>query len=322
MTRSASSGGSGSRTSIVSTRAPRPSTCSRRVADQLSARTTSSPRASASSATFAPMYPAPSTRIMRRASCRAMFDLSGHVAVVTGGNGGLGLGMAGGLAGAGADVAIWGRDTDRNAAARDRLAQHGTRVLAVECDVSDPTSVDAAFASTVAELGRLDSCFANAGVGSGSTPFVEMTLEEFRRVTSVNLEGAFLTLQGAARRMMDDGGGSLVGIASLAAVEGQARGQHYAASKGGLISMIRACAVELARYGIRANAILPGWIETRMTDGFLDSEPVIDRILKRVPARRWGKPEDFAGAAVYLASPLSSYQSGDALIIDGGYRVF
>jgi len=251
-----------------------------------------------------------------------MFDLSGHVAVVTGGNGGIGLGMAEGLAGAGADVAIWGRDTDRNAAARDRLAQHGTRVLAVECDVSDGASVDAAFASTVAELGRVDSCFANAGVGSGNTPFVDMTLEEFRRVTSVNLEGAFLTLQGAARRMIEGGGGSLVGIASLAAVEGQPRGQHYAASKGGLVSMIRACAVELARYGIRANAILPGWIETRMTDGFLDAEPVLDRVLKRVPARRWGKPEDFAGAAVYLASPLSQYHSGDALIVDGGYRVF
>src|SRR3954454_22991126 len=143
--------------------------------------------------------------------------------------------MAEGPAQARAHVAIWGRDTDRNAAARDRLAQHGTRVHAVECDVADPASVDAAFAATVRELGRVDSCFANAGVGSGRTPFVEMTLEEFRRVTSVNLEGAFLTLQGAARRMVAGGdGGSLVGIASLAAIEGQPRGQHYAASKGGL----------------------------------------------------------------------------------------
>src|SRR3954451_2015479 len=200
-----------------------------------------------------------------------MFDLSGHVAVITGGNGGIGLGMAEGLAPAGADVSIWGRDAERNARAREQLAAHGTRVQAVACDVSDSAAVDAAFEQVVAELGRVDSCFANAGVGSGSTAFVDMSLDEFRRVTSINLEGAFLTLQGAARRMIAGGGGSLVGIASLAAVEGQARGQHYAASKGGLVSMIRACAVELARYGIRANAVLPGWIETRMTDGFLDS---------------------------------------------------
>jgi NAD(P)-dependent dehydrogenase (short-subunit alcohol dehydrogenase family) len=252
-----------------------------------------------------------------------VFDLKDHVALVTGGNGGIGLGMAEGLAKAGADVAIWGRTAERNAEARERLAAHGTRVLALECDVSDPAAVDAAFAQTISELGRLDSCFANAGVGSGGTPFLDMRLDEFRRVTSVNLEGAFLTLQGAARHMVSSGsGGSLVGIASLAAIEGQARGEHYAASKGGLVSMIRSIAVELARHSIRANAILPGWIETRMTAGFLDAEPVIDKVLKRVPARRWGKPEDFAGAAVYLASPLSQYHSGDALIVDGGYRVF
>jgi NAD(P)-dependent dehydrogenase (short-subunit alcohol dehydrogenase family) len=252
-----------------------------------------------------------------------VFDLSGHVAVVTGGNSGIGLGMAEGLARAGADISIWGRTAERNAAARERLAAHGTRVQALECDVSDPAAVDAAFAKVVAELGGVDSCFANAGVGSGGTPFVDMTLEEFRRVTSVNLEGAFLTLQGAARRMVAGGdGGSLVGIASLAAIEGQPRGQHYAASKGGLVSMIRACAVELARFGIRANAILPGWIETPMAEGFLHAEPVIDRVLKRVPARRWGRPDDFAGAAVYLAGPASAYHSGDALIVDGGYRVF
>src|SRR4051812_26193409 len=251
-----------------------------------------------------------------------MFDLSGHVAVVTGGNGGIGLGMADGLARAGADVSIWGRDAERNATARDQLAAHGTRVQALECDVSDPAAVDAAFDAGVSELGGVDSCFAHAGVGSGSTGVVGMSLREVRRVASVNLEGAFLTLQGATRRMVERGGGSLVGIASLAAVEGQPRGQHYAASKGGLVSMIRACAVELARFGIRANAILPGWIETRMTEGFLHAPPVIERVLPRVPLRRWGQPDDFAGLAVYLASPASAYHSGDALIVDGGYRVF
>ena len=251
-----------------------------------------------------------------------MFDLSGHVAVVTGGSSGIGLGMAEGLAGAGADVCIWGRTPERNEAAREQLSAHGTRVHAISVDVAEPAAVNAAFAETVDVLGGIDSCFANAGVGSGGVPFLEMDLDEFRRVTRVNLEGAFLTLQGAARHMVQRGGGSLVGVASLAAVEGQARGQHYAASKGGVVSMIRACAVELARHGIRANAILPGWIETRMTDGWLDAPVVREKVLPRVPVRRWGVPADFAGAAVYLASPASAYHTGDALIIDGGYRVF
>ena len=251
------------------------------------------------------------------------FDLTGHVALVTGGNSGIGLGMAAGLARAGADVAIWGRRAERNEAAAAQLAEHGTRVHAVVCDVSDPGEVEAAFADTLGALGRIDSCFANAGVGTRGVPFLEMTLDEFRRVTRVNLEGAFLVLQGAARHMVErGGGGSLVGVSSLAAIEGQQRGQHYAASKGGLLSMIRSCAVELARHGIRANAILPGWIETPMTEGFTDNPRVIDRVLPRVPARRWGTPDDFAGAAVYLASPLSAYHSGDELIVDGGYRVF
>src|SRR5437763_8298106 len=184
MTRSASISRS-SRTSTVRI-SPSPSTCSGRVLSQLSASTTSSPRASASWATFAPMYPAPRTRSIRP-SCRAMFDLSGHVAVVTGANSGIGLGMAEGLARVGADVSIWGRDAERNAAAREQLAAHGTRVQALECDVSDPAAVDAAFEHVVAELGGVDSCFANAGVGSGGTAFVDMSLDEFRRVTSVYL---------------------------------------------------------------------------------------------------------------------------------------
>jgi NAD(P)-dependent dehydrogenase (short-subunit alcohol dehydrogenase family) len=249
------------------------------------------------------------------------FDLRGHVAVVTGGNSGIGRGIAGGLARAGADVAIWGRTAERNAQAREELAGHGTRVADVVCDVSDPGSVDEAFARTLEALGRIDSCFANAGGGELDAAFVDMTLEDFRRIVAVNLDGAFLTFQGAARHMIErGGGGSLVGISSLAAVEGMARGQHYAAAKAGLIAMTRSIAVELARHGIRANAILPGWIETPATERQFAA--LGDRILKRIPQRRWGQPEDFVGAAVYLASPASAYHTGDELVIDGGYRVF
>src|SRR4051794_35306518 len=249
------------------------------------------------------------------------FDLRGHVAVVTGGNSGIGRGIADGLARAGADVAIWGRTAERNVQAREELARHGTRVADVVCDVSDPGSVDEAFARTLEALGRIDSCFANAGGGELDAAFVDMALEDFRRIVAVNLDGAFLTFQGAARHMIErGGGGSLVGISSLAAVEGMARGQHYAAAKAGLVAMTRSIAVELARHGIRANAILPGWIETPATERQFAS--LGDRILKRIPQRRWGQPADFVGAAVYLASPASAYHTGDHLIIDGGYRGF
>ena len=249
------------------------------------------------------------------------FDLSGHAALVTGGNSGIGRGIARGLAEAGADVAIWGRNAERNAQAREELSEHGSRIVDVVCDVTDPRAVAEAFARTLEALGRIDSCFANAGGGDLHAAFADMTLDDFRRIVAVNLEGAFLVFQGAARHMIErGGGGSLVGIASLAAVEGMARGQHYAAAKAGLIALTRSVAVELAVHRIRANTILPGWIQTPATEsGFAK---LGDRILKRIPERRWGQPADFVGAAVYLASPASEYHTGDELVIDGGYRVF
>jgi NAD(P)-dependent dehydrogenase (short-subunit alcohol dehydrogenase family) len=252
-----------------------------------------------------------------------MPELSGHVAVVTGGNSGIGLGMAHGLAAAGADVAIWGRTEERNASAQRELAKHGTRVHAVSCDIADPAAVASAFEETIATFGRIDSCFANAGVGGRGTRFLDMTPEEFREVISVNLDGTFLVLQGAARQMVAQGaGGSLVAVSSLTALQGQPRGQHYSASKAGMIAMIRGCAVELARFGIRANAILPGWIDTPMAHDTLLSPKVEERVLSRVPLRRWGLPSDFASVAVYLAGSGSGYHTGDALLIDGGYRSF
>lgn len=254
------------------------------------------------------------------------FDLTGKVALVTGGNSGIGLGMAEALAQAGASVCVWGTNHEKNAAATARLDKHGGRTLALRCDVADEAAVDEAFAETVKALGRVDACFVNAGVsgrGGGGGGFANMTTAEWRRVMGVNLDGAFFTLRAAARHMVErGGGGSLAVTSSLSAIMGAPRSQHYAATKGAVISLMRALAVELARHKIRVNAIVPGWIDTPMTEQALHGEAFTQKVLPRVPLRRWGVGDDFGGIAVYLASDLSAYHTGDTLVIDGGYVLF
>jgi NAD(P)-dependent dehydrogenase (short-subunit alcohol dehydrogenase family) len=258
-----------------------------------------------------------------RAPERSPFDLTGHVALVTGGNSGVGLGMADALAAHGADVAIWGTNPDKNAAAREQLARHGRRVLDLVCDVGDRDAVVAAMARTVDELGRVDSCFANAGVPGRGVAFLDMGPDEWHRVLRVNLDGVFHTLQAAVRHMVSrPGGGSLVVSSSGSAFQGQARGQHYGASKAGILGLMKAIAVEHARDGIRANALVIGWTESEMTAATLSWDRFVEKVKPRVPLRRWGQPVDLGGIAVYLAGPASAWHTGDIITIDGGYTIF
>lgn len=257
----------------------------------------------------------------------APFDLTGRVALITGGNGGIGLGMARGLVQAGAEVCLWGTNADKNARAVEELAALGGRATAFVCDVADEAAVERAFAASLAAHGRIDGCFANAGVGGRNTAFDEMTTEEWNRVIAVNQSGVFYTFRAATRHMKEralrgDAFGRLVGTASLAAVSGQARGEHYAQSKGGLVAMIKALAVEYARYNVTAHTLLPGWTETDMTQGAFSNPKFVDNVFKRMPVRRWGKPDDFAAIAIYIMSEASSFHTAETFLIDGGYFAY
>ena len=254
----------------------------------------------------------------------SLFDLTGHVALVTGGNSGIGLGMAEALAQHGASVAIWGTNPAKNAAAAERLRAIGNPVLDLVCDVGDHQAVIDSMQATVAELGRLDSCFVNAGVGGQAPSFAEMSEEEWHRVLRVKLDGAFYTAQEAVKHMkgQDPQGGSIVFTTSGSAFYGQQRGQHYGGSKAAINAMMKGIAVEHARHGIRCNSVLPGWVESDMTAPALGWDTFVQKVMPRIPMRRWGVPADFGGIAVYLASRASSWHTGDIITLDGGYHSF
>jgi NAD(P)-dependent dehydrogenase (short-subunit alcohol dehydrogenase family) len=204
----------------------------------------------------------------------------------------------------------------------------GVRVLTQVVDVADENAVREGMAEAVRQMGRIDTVVANAGIGGGASSFSEFPTETYRRVLAVNLDGVFFTFREACKHMVeraeggDKAGGSLVVISSLSAYDGAPRNEAYAATKGAVISMIRAIAVEHARYGVRANAVLPGWIATDMTAGAQGNDKFNDAVIRRVPARRWGQPADFGGIAVYLSSDASAFHTGDSFLIDGGYGIF
>jgi NAD(P)-dependent dehydrogenase (short-subunit alcohol dehydrogenase family) len=257
-----------------------------------------------------------------------MFDLSGRVAIVTGGNGGIGLGIAHALASSGCNVSIWGRNADKNKAAVATMSAGPGKAVSYVCDVTDPASVNEAMKATLDAFGHIDGCFANAGIGGGGRrAFVERTEEEWRTMFSTNLDGVFHVFQAAARHMIDrankgDKFGRLVATSSLASLFGTARNEHYAATKAAINALCRALAVELARYGVTANAILPGWIKSDMTAKIMADDKFVGAVMPRIPMRRFGEPDDFGGIAVYLMSKASSYHTADCFVIDGGYTAF
>jgi NAD(P)-dependent dehydrogenase (short-subunit alcohol dehydrogenase family) len=257
-----------------------------------------------------------------------MFDLTGRVAVVTGGNGGIGLGIAQALVSAGCNVSIWGRNAEKNKAAAATMAAGTGKVDTRVCDVTDSASVKDAMKATLDTFGRLDGCFANAGIGGGGRrAFIERTEEEWRTMFATNLDGVFHVFQAAARHMTEransgDKFGRLIATSSLASLFGTARNEHYAATKAAINALVRALAVELARYGVTANAILPGWIKSEMTAKIMSDEKFVGNVMPRIPMRRFGEPSDFGGIAVYLMSGASSYHTADCFVIDGGYTAF
>ncbi|SNQ50566.1 2-deoxy-D-gluconate 3-dehydrogenase [Frankia canadensis] len=233
--------------------------------------------------------------------------------------------MADGLARAGADVCIWGRNEERNRSTVERLAAYGHRASAMRVDISDEDAIVKGFTRLVEEYGRLDSCFANAALANTMTAprFVDSTLTSWQDMMRIDLDGTYLTTREAARHMIAQGeGGSIVVTSSIAALFGAPREEAYAAAKAGVIALTKSLAVELGRYQIRANAVLPGWTRSAVFDGWLDNPAVSEKVLGRIPLRRWGSGDDWAGIAVYLASSASSFHTGDQFRIDGGYGVF
>jgi 2-deoxy-D-gluconate 3-dehydrogenase len=244
------------------------------------------------------------------------FDLSGRVAIVTGGNGGIGLGMARGLAAAGAKVVVAGRNAQKSAAAAKEI-----RGDAIEVDVKSEASLQVLVAETVKRHGKLDVLVNNAGINIRRQP-QEYTLAEYHEVMNTNLTSAFNLSQLAYPEMKKSGGGKIINIGSMMSIFGASFTTPYATSKGGIVQMSRAMACAWAKDNIQINCVLPGCIDTDLTRGARKQvEGLHERVLARTPAGRWGDPGDFAGIAVFLASPASDFLTGTAIPVDGGYSV-
>src|SRR5579871_2498671 len=250
-----------------------------------------------------------------------LFDLTGKVAIVTGGNGGIGLGMAHGLADAGANIAVVGRNEEKSQAAVADLRARGVKAIAVTADVTDRAAVADMVARVARDLGRIDILVNNAGINIRKPPH-SLEVEEWQSVIDTNLTSAFVCSKAVHPAMKAAGGGKIINIGSMMSIFGASFAPAYAASKGGIVQFTRSCACAWAADNIQANAILPGWIDTDLTKrARTEIAGLHERVLARTPAARWGAIDDFAGIAVFLASAASDFVTGTAIPVDGGFSI-
>ena len=248
-------------------------------------------------------------------------ELKGRVAVVTGGNGGIGLGMAPGLAAAGAAVVVSGRNAEKSRGAVAELTKLGATAVAIEADVADEAAVNALVRATVDRFGRLDILVNNAGMNIRK-PVHELTLAEWRQVLDTNLTSAFLTSRAVYPIMKKNGGGKIINIGSMMSIFGVSFSPAYGPSKGGLVQLTKSLATAWAKDNIQVNAVLPGWIDTDLTRrARREVAGLHERVENRTPAGRWGSPPDMAGIAAFLAGPASDFVTGTAIPVDGGYSI-
>ena len=250
---------------------------------------------------------------------RNTFDLTGKVAVVTGGNGGLGLGIAMGLAGAGANIVIAARSVEKTAQALENIRSLGVEAHGITVDVTQEPAIQRMITNTMDHMGHLDILINNSGIAIRGLP-EDLTGVQWDSVLDVNLRSAFLASREAYTQMCRAGGGKIINVGSMYSIFGSDWGAPYAASKGGLVQLTKSLAVGWAKDNIQVNAILPGWFTTDLTHGISEADPDrYDNINRRIPTGRWGEPSELGGAAVFLASSASNYVTGSTLAVDGGY---
>ena len=251
-----------------------------------------------------------------------LFDLEGRVAIVTGGNGGLGLAMATGLAAAGADIVVAARNPDKTASALAQIEAEGSRAMGIPVDVTRESEIDAMVTQTLEAFGHIDILVNNAGVTMRKEP-QDLSADEWDHVLDVNLRAAFLAARAVYPAMKERGGGKLINIGSMFSIfGGGGSGAPYSSSKGGVVQLSKSLAVAWAKDNIQSNAILPGWFMTELTEAVPATQPErYDLICRRIPTGRWGDPEELQGTAVFLASSASDYVTGAVITVDGGYSV-
>jgi 2-deoxy-D-gluconate 3-dehydrogenase len=249
----------------------------------------------------------------------SQFDLKGRVAIVTGGNGGIGLGMARSLARAGAAVVVAARNQDKSAKAVAELRALGAEAEAIAVDVADEASIEGLVKATVARFGRVDILINNAGINIRK-PAHELSLAEWRQVLDTNLTSAFVASKAVYPHMLKQGGGKIINIGSMMSIFGAGFAPAYGASKGGIVQLTKSTAVAWAKDNIQVNAVLPGWIDTELTQRARQQVNTLhDSVLRRTPAGRWGEWDDMGGVAVFLASAASDFVTGTAIPVDGGF---